>query len=195
MHAEAWSSIMGIWTQWMDALVAHPHMQNWCGHESDIDLIDFWCTKGGRAGVVCPESVFGIGGTVATSLIEAGLRNRISNRLMIGGGSRQAWEAAGEKDVLITIDEADGILNPSHKQSVTSLRTLGGHFLISIQGDAQLDVGLGSERTPTRFGTTACSRSHSSATRILRSGPATLQALASAGSRMTRTWCRPPSSR
>lgn len=140
-----WSSIQGIWTQWMDALVAHPRMQGWCGHESDIDLIDLWCRQAGRAGVVSPEVVYGVGGKIATALIEAGLRNRIMERLMIGGGAREAWVANGENDVLIVIDEAGGLLSPGHKDFVTASRSLGGHMLMAVQDDGQLDVSLGSK--------------------------------------------------
>jgi hypothetical protein len=137
------TSILGIWTQWIDALVAHPDMQAWCGHESDIDLLDFWCRQAGRAGVDCPPTVYGVGGKIAATIIEAALENRIMQRVHIGGGERAKWIAAGENDVLIPIDEFGRFARPGHVEFVTAARSLGGHHMVAYQDDGMLDEGLG----------------------------------------------------
>lgn len=144
-------SILSIWTQWIDALVAHPDMQKWCGHESDIDLLEFWCRQAGRGGVDCPPTVYGVGGKIAAVLIEAALENRIMQRVHIGGGVREKWLAAGENDILIPIDEAGRFLRPGHVETITAARSLGGHLMVAYQDDGMLDTALGSKENGDTF--------------------------------------------
>lgn len=143
MHADGKGSILGILTQWVDALVAHPDMQAWCGHESDIDLLDFVCKQGGFAGINCPPTTFGVGGVIATTLIRAALQTRILQRTQYGGGERAAWQAAGENDVEIIIDEYGSGAMPGDVQFATAARSLGGHLCIAYQVDGMLDEQLG----------------------------------------------------
>ncbi len=151
MSQDTRTSILGIWSKWIDALVAHPEMQAWSSHESDIDLLDFWCRQAGRAGVDCPPTVYGVGGKIAAVLIEAALENRIMQRVHIGGGARDKWIAAGENDVLIPIDEAGRFLRPGHVETITAARSLGGHLMVAYQDDGMLDTALGSKENGDTF--------------------------------------------
>ncbi len=143
MHEEAKSSITGILTQWIDALVGHPEMQAWCVDESSIDLLDFVCREGGFVGINCPPTTYGVGGVIATTLIRAALQTRILQRTKFGGGTRAAWEAAGENDVLIPIDEYGSGAMPGDVAFATAARSLGGHLCIAYQVDGMLDEPLG----------------------------------------------------
>lgn len=149
MAEETRSSVLGVYVPWLSALLSREDMQNWCGHESDFDILDLVCARGGRVGIDCPEVVYDIGGRIANALIDASVRNRIMQRVNIGGGSRAAWQAAGENDVLVCVDEAASILNAEFLRWLTASRSLGGHALLALQTSAQIDEALGKELADT----------------------------------------------
>ncbi len=136
IHAEGWSSVKGIVDSWIDGLVSHSALGNWITHETDHHILDFICREGGWVGVVAPEEVYGVGGKLASMLVDAGYRNRISSHSMLPGGD---WVAAGENPTVLLVDEFSGLATSAHAGFAATCLGNGCTMILAIQNDEQLE--------------------------------------------------------